>query len=75
MAYSAPMRASGGIPFSCWEVMEHLPAGLSLNSFTGKISGIPTRPGVFEFRVRVRDYSEHSQGVTQRMRLEIGGER
>jgi len=71
--YSAKLRASGGIPFYCWELMEPLPAGLSLNSFTGEISGMPTHIGVSEFIVRVRDYSEHGKGVTKRLRTEISG--
>lgn len=71
--YSARLRASGGIPFYCWEVVEQLPAGLTMNTFTGAIGGVPTQRGVSEFTVRVRDYSEQSKGATQRLRIEIGG--
>lgn len=71
--YSARLRASGGIPFYCWEVVEQLPAGLTMNSFTGAIGGVPTQPGVSDFTVRVRDYSEQSKGAMQRLRIEIGG--
>lgn len=71
--YSAQLQASGGIPFYCWEVVEQLPDGLALDSFTGAISGMPTQPGVSEFTVRVRDYSEHSKGAMQRLQIEIGG--
>ena len=73
LPYSAQLQASGGIPFYCWEVVEQLPDGLALDSFTGAISGVPTQPAISEFTVRVRDYSEHGKGVTQRLQIEIGG--
>ena len=73
--YSARPQASGGIPFYGWDVVEPLPAGLSLNLFTGEISGVPLRPGVSEFSVRVRDYSQRGEGVTGRFRIAINGDR
>jgi hypothetical protein len=72
--YSEFLGAKGGIPFYNWEVTTGmLPAGLKLNSFTGGISGTPTKAGSFEFTVRVRDYDEKSAGVSQTVKLEIGG--
>jgi hypothetical protein len=70
--YSAKLQASGGIPFYCWEAIGQLPQGLSLNSFTGVINGMPAHSGVSEFTVRVRDYSEHGKGATKLFRVEIG---
>jgi hypothetical protein len=74
-AYSAKLRAAGGIPFYHWEVVAGaLPDGLSLDPFTGEISGTPGKPGVHEFTVRVRDYTEGTPGRTRRLRLEVRGE-
>jgi hypothetical protein len=70
-SYSARLRASGGISGYCWDAVEPLPAGLSLNSFTGGIEGTPTRAGSAEFTVRVRDSSANGQGVTKQLRIEI----
>jgi hypothetical protein len=70
-AYSAKLQASGGIPFYCWEIVNELPAGLALNTFTGEISGKPTQAGEYEFTVKVREYSEGSKGATQRLRIAI----
>jgi len=70
--YAQNLRATGGIPFYDWEVMAgSLPAGLKLDSFSGAISGRPTRAGVFEFTVRVRDYDDQTPGLSRTLRLEI----
>lgn len=74
--YSAKPRATGGIPFYNWDVTAgSLPAGLRLDSFSGVISGVPAKAGVFEFTIRVRDYDENAAGQSRKLRLEIGGER
>ena len=58
-AYSATLVATGGIsPYSNWTVSAgSLPAGLSLNSATGAISGTPTSAAgsPFSFSVTVKD--------------------
>lgn len=69
--FSAQLRASGGIPFYCWNAVDRLPNGLSLNTFTGELVGTPKRAGKFDVTVSVRDYDEHSEPVTQRLRIEI----
>ena len=49
-------KASGGTPPYTWEISQGtLPAGLKLNSETGKISGTPTAAGVFDFTIQVTD--------------------
>ena len=54
--YSAPLVKAGGVgPFVYRIVGGRLPAGLRLNTATGRISGVPLRDGRFEIRVRVRD--------------------
>lgn len=54
--YSAPIAKVGGVgPFVYRVLGGRLPPGLRLDTTTGRLSGIPTRDGVFRFTVRVRD--------------------
>ncbi|WP_165225390.1 Ig domain-containing protein [Aquisphaera insulae] len=72
--YTTILRASGGVPAYQFQVVEgSLPAGLSLDDFSGEIRGVPTRPGHSEFTVRVRDSEESAQAeeVLQHYRLTI----
>lgn len=57
VSYSESLSASGGTPpYSNWSVSSGtLPAGLTLNSSTGAISGAPTAAGTFNFSVTVLD--------------------
>jgi hypothetical protein len=56
MAYSETLQATGGVtPYSWAVVSGSLPAGLSLNSSTGEISGTPTTGGTSNFTVEVTD--------------------
>ncbi|MHC4714189.1 MAG: beta strand repeat-containing protein, partial [Planctomycetota bacterium] len=56
VAYSETLQASGGVtPYSWAVVVGSLPAGLSLNSSTGEISGTPTAYGTSNFTVEVTD--------------------
>jgi len=55
-AYNQTVVAAGGIQPLTWSVSAgSLPAGLSLNSNTGTISGTPTAGGSFTFTIQVRD--------------------
>ncbi|MCW3106534.1 MAG: peptidase [Segetibacter sp.] len=55
--YTANINAQGGIPFYKFDVLSgSLPAGLSLNSFNGTVSGTPTQSGSYSFTIRVTDY-------------------
>ena len=57
--YTHTMNAVGGIPAYYWTIDSGaLPGGLSLDSFTGTISGTPQESGRFEFTIRVRDNTE-----------------
>jgi hypothetical protein len=56
VAYSETLQASGGVTPYSWAVISgSLPAGLSLNSSTGEISGTPTAYGTSNFTVEVTD--------------------
>ncbi len=54
--YSGMLAASGGLPPYTWSISSgSLPGGLSLDSATGEISGLPSETGQFFFTVAVRD--------------------
>ncbi len=56
LAYSATLSAAGGTPPYTWIVNSgSLPTGLTLNSSTGAISGLPSISGSFKFTVQVTD--------------------
>ena len=55
-AYSATVTASGGVQPYTWTITSGtLPAGLTLNSSTGVISGTPTATGTSDFTITVAD--------------------
>ncbi len=69
-AYSTTLAASGGVTPYTWSISSgSLPAGLSINSTTGIISGTPTATGSSTFTVTVAD-SESPQ-VTASSSLSI----
>ena len=56
VAYSATLTAMGGTPPYTWSLPSgSLPAGLTLNTNSGVISGIPTAIGVSTFTAGVKD--------------------
>jgi len=56
LPYSQSITASGGTaPYTYTLPSGALPIGLSLNSATGSISGVPLQTGLFNFRVRATD--------------------
>lgn len=64
-AYSASQAASGGTTPYVWSLVSGaLPAGLSLASATGTISGTPTTAGTSTFVVRVTDANAKSATVS-----------
>ncbi len=55
--YSQTLTGSGGVPSYEWTVIAGaLPGGLTLDSFTGEIRGMPAATGTFNFTVQLRDY-------------------
>ena len=57
VAYSVKLTASGGAGDYRWAVGRgSLPGGLSLDSYTGVVSGTPTSPVISSFIVAIRDH-------------------
>ena len=55
-SYNAALAASGGVTPYSWSItLGSLPAGLTLTSSTGAISGTPTTAGTSNFTVRLTD--------------------
>ena len=71
--YNQQIIATGDLPIT-WQLMNPnvsetgLPTGLSFNTSTGVISGIPTVDGIFTFRIRAINSSGN---YTQSLSLEI----
>lgn len=76
--YPFPLTASGGVPPLTWAITTGgLPPGLSLNTTTGQISGIPTAQGTSSFTVKVTDSAllppnQQPQTATQGLSLTVG---
>src|SRR6266571_1934460 len=71
-AYQATLSASGGtIPYSWSLASGSLPAGLSLNSASGAISGTPSASGTSSFTVQVMDSA--SKAAQQALSIAISG--
>ncbi len=78
--YSGVLQADGGIPPLTWCIVESgggcdngaatLPAGLTLNTSTGVISGTPTASGTTSFVAQVQDTEDPPQ-ITQSPTLSI----
>jgi hypothetical protein len=70
--FSNQFLATGGVPTYYWEIVTGvLPPGLTLDSFTGVLSGTPTTNGTFNFNLRVRDYHETGTGATHSLTMDV----
>ena len=69
-AYSGTLAATGGVTPYTWSIASgSLPAGLSLNSSTGIVSGTPSGTGTSNFTVEVSD--ANSQTATKGLSITI----
>ncbi len=72
-AYSVTLAVSGGTqPFTWSVVLGAWPAGLTLDSSTGAISGTPTTAGTFTFTIQVRDSATPQRSTQKQFSLTIG---
>ena len=71
--YSQTLAATGGTPpYVNWSVTGGaLPAGLTLNSSTGVLGGIPSAAGPFNFTVGVQDSGSPAQSAAMAFSLTI----
>jgi hypothetical protein len=69
-SFSYQLNASGGIPVYIWSVTSGaFPAGLTLSSSSGMISGVPAVAGIFAFTVAVRDQGSGSAATNIQIKL------
>ncbi|MCB0842498.1 MAG: fibrobacter succinogenes major paralogous domain-containing protein [Bacteroidetes bacterium] len=73
--YEFQLEATGGVPFYHWELISgELPEGLSLNKFTGKISGthlIKNGKSNYQFTIGLKDYDEKSDFFKKQFSITI----
>lgn len=73
--YNVTLTAKGGVPVYDWNVVSGtLPEGLSLNRFTGQISGVidPNLPqGDYTFSVKLSDYDELAIQPTKQFTINV----
>lgn len=68
----ATLQASGGTPPYTWSISTgSLPAGLSLNTSTGAITGTPTASGTSNFTVKVTDSSSPKGSATANLSITV----
>jgi hypothetical protein len=74
VSYNATLAADGGAAPYTWSIDKGtLPAGLSLDSGTGIVSGVPTASGDSTFTAKVSDNSTPVKSDKQRYTITIGG--
>jgi hypothetical protein len=72
-SYSATLAAIGGVAPYSWSIQQgSVPAGLSLNSATGVISGTPAMVGASSFTVQVTDAESPPALGTAQLSITVG---
>jgi hypothetical protein len=71
--YSQTLAASGGVPPYAWQLSSgNTPGGLTLNQYSGTISGTPSTAGSFSFQVKVYDSQQGSATGSFTIRIAAG---
>ncbi len=71
--YTLNCAASGGVSPYTWSITTGtLPTGLTLNTTTGTIAGMPAAAGSFSFTINATDSDTPPQTATQNVTLTIG---
>ncbi|RYG22986.1 hypothetical protein EON82_15445 [bacterium] len=69
------INARGGVPDYFFRVVDgRLPEGVSLDSFTGEMSGVPSVAGSYDATVEADDNDPTTSAVSTRVRIEVRGE-
>jgi len=72
VSYSFVVVANGGTPPYAWSITSGaLPSGLTLDTTTGIISGMPSSSGTFNFSVQVIDSGSPVQTATQALTIAV----
>jgi hypothetical protein len=72
-SYNPPaLVATGGTTNYSWAISSGLPPGLSINSGTGKLSGVPTSSGSFPMTIVVTDAAGATNSVTITIIINVG---
>jgi hypothetical protein len=66
ISYNAPLTVSGGNEPYTWSTST-LPKGLTLDSASGQITGLPALPGTFAFQLHVTDSKSHTAMAAAKM--------
>jgi len=71
-SYSASLSAGGGVTPYTWTITAGaLPAGLSLNSSSGEISGTPAAAGSFNFTAQVADSASQTKSAALSISISV----
>ena len=71
-AYSATLTATGGVPPYTWSISSgSLPAGVTLNSSAGSISGTPTAKGTSSFTAMVSDSQQPPKSASASLLISV----
>ncbi|OGW41845.1 MAG: hypothetical protein A2132_05710 [Nitrospirae bacterium RBG_16_43_11] len=66
-AYNTQLSVAGGSEPLRWDIKGNMPEGLSLDQKRGIISGVLIVPGIYDFKIIVKDINDASDSVTFRI--------
>jgi hypothetical protein len=65
--YNAEVSVSGGSKPFIWGITGNMPEGISIDQEKGIVSGTPILPGIYDFKITVKDVNGASDSVTMRI--------